>query len=98
MSDGAPRHSDALIDRWSGARCPECGYDLSATITGGVRRCPECGFEFRPSQVFPPRTATQPRRRNPHEWRLHGPLGCAVLLLMVLGTIGLWVALAVTLS
>lgn len=26
--------------------CPECGYDLVATVESGGRVCPECGFKF----------------------------------------------------
>ena len=26
--------------------CPECKYDLIATVEAGRRICPECGYEF----------------------------------------------------
>ena len=31
--------------------CPECGYDLVATIDAGRRICPECGRQFEPHEV-----------------------------------------------
>jgi hypothetical protein len=54
------------IDRWSAARCPRCGYNLSATLAAGADRCPECGLELTAAILFPP---GQPRTLSPHEWR-----------------------------
>ena len=31
--------------------CPNCGYDLVATIEAGHRVCPECGCEFEPAEL-----------------------------------------------
>lgn len=31
--------------------CPECRYDLIATVDSGSRICPECGYEFELSEL-----------------------------------------------
>jgi len=66
--------------------CPNCGYDLVATIDAGRTVCPECGCEFEPHEVR--------RAVRPEDWTLGRGLrrAAAVLLLRaVLCLIG-WTA------
>jgi hypothetical protein len=40
--------------------CPECGYDLVATVDAGRNVCPECGYEFGPQDLV--------REVRPGDW------------------------------
>jgi hypothetical protein len=40
--------------------CPECGYDLVATIADGRDVCPECGFQFEMHELV--------REVRPEDW------------------------------
>ncbi|MDY7110090.1 MAG: hypothetical protein SYC29_15775 [Planctomycetota bacterium] len=55
--------------------CPECGYDLVATIDAGRNVCPECGFQFQPHELK--------HALLPEDWTLgRGLLRAALVLLL----------------
>jgi hypothetical protein len=64
--------------------CPECNYDLVATIDAGRNVCPECGYEF---ELHEPK-----RQRLPEDWTIWRGLGkaCGVLLLRSLVCLAAW--------
>ena len=51
--------------------CPQCGYDVSATIDAGIHRCPECGAGFVVELRFPVKGGYLVRLR-PDEKRVSG--------------------------
>lgn len=65
--------------------CPECKYDLVATVAAGRNICPECGYEFEPWEL---RT-----EKRPGEWTIETGLRHALqfLLLRSLALLVLWV-------
>ena len=50
-----PEYGVTMQTRFDNVRrhplCPECGYDLVATVDAGRRICPECGCEFELSDL-----------------------------------------------
>ncbi|UCD73856.1 MAG: hypothetical protein JSV91_08655 [Phycisphaerales bacterium] len=66
--------------------CPECGYDLIATVEAGRRICPECGCEFDPSELRP--------ETLPGDWTIARGLRRATtsLLIRAIPALGVWFA------
>jgi hypothetical protein len=54
--------------------CPECGYDLVATMDAGRNVCPECGRQFEPHEVR--------RAVLPEDWTVARGLRRASLVLL----------------
>jgi hypothetical protein len=55
--------------------CPDCGYDLVATIDAGRNVCPECGGEFEEQELK--------RALLPEDWTLPRGLGRAATALLL---------------
>jgi len=63
--------------------CPQCRYNLVATLDHGLRRCPECGYEFESHEIV--------RQQAPHDWTIWKGLRSASIVLTLRGTLALMV-------